>query len=73
MAYIKVILAKTNIKAKKNKKEKNKKQMKSRKLFIPLHCQQHVLSICHATNPSIQSGPGKLSLNTFYPSVFLSK
>ena len=46
MAYIKVILAKTNIKAKKNKKEKNKKQMKSRKLFLPLHCQQHGLSIC---------------------------
>ena len=41
MAYIKVILAKTNITA-----IKNKKQMKSRKLFIPLRCQQHVLSIC---------------------------
>ena len=41
MVYIKVKLTKTNITAK-----ESKKQTKSRKLFIPSHCQQHVLSIC---------------------------
>ena len=54
MAYIKVILAKTNITAKINKQTKN------RKLFIPLHCRQHVLSICvvpqsHQFSPDLVS------------------
>ena len=66
MTYIKVILAKTNITG----RRKNEKTKIVYTFTLSTTCS---VNLCHATNPSIQSGPGKLPLKTFFPSVFLSR